>query len=479
MKRIPLLALSLVAAASFAQTTLWNGEDVNGALWSDGSPEIVANPETDGINTSATCIKLSMTANNKLIKIPFMDWVKPAMNGSMRVSLMIKKTTDDNVQIELSNPTDGSKEYWYRVATWYGGSGKWQKLVFDFTPCGAFDHPGLATVTAQTGDVTSPEDVYIDNVQIEPATLVGGQTLAGIADGSLTGDLTLSGAWMKGSCVNTTGEWTDYAYDDFAALRAKLSASATSVDMTGCELKDAYNPFREANSNLIVYADSRLEGDNVVVDGAAETLTLNADHAFNAPKGFTAGRVNMYRPVHQGYSTLCLPFEINAQELGADALATYRGVSGEADKTVTFGIVETVGANTPMLVSSSAYSQDLIFENKTVAATPASLASGEFVGVYAPQGAEGLWGIADGNMFAKGGAEASLKAFGAYLNMPSAASLVMDVTSGIGSVRLSENAGISVYNINGVKVSGVKTAADLSGLAKGLYIINNKKVIVR
>ena len=56
------------------------------------------------------------------------------------------------------------------------------------------------TITAQTGDVVGEQDVYIDNIQIEPATTVNGQLLSKIEPNSLEGVIKLEGAWMKGEC---------------------------------------------------------------------------------------------------------------------------------------------------------------------------------------------------------------------------------------------------------------------------------------
>ena len=118
MKKVFTLCVAIMAsAATFAQTTLWNGEDKELGkeaigFWADGDPEVVANPETDGINTSKKCLKFVMTNDNKVVKLPFHYWLTPSLEGSTRVSLMIKKSQAENIQIELSDPTDGSKGYW-------------------------------------------------------------------------------------------------------------------------------------------------------------------------------------------------------------------------------------------------------------------------------------------------------------------------------------------------------------------------------
>ena len=152
------------SAATFAQTTLWNGEDKELGkeaigFWADGDPEVVANPETDGINTSEKCLKFVMTNDKKVVKLPFREWMTPSLQGSTRVSLMIKKSQAENIQIELSDPTDGSEGYWKKVASYYSEAGKWQKVIFDYTNNGSFDNPGIMTITAQTGDVVGEQEV--------------------------------------------------------------------------------------------------------------------------------------------------------------------------------------------------------------------------------------------------------------------------------------------------------------------------------
>lgn len=102
MKKFTLVALAMMASAScFAQTTLWDGENPEisnkdyAGFWSDGKPELCDNPETNGINNSAHCLKFTISNDNKVVKLPFREWITPSMNGSKRVSLMIKKGTNE------------------------------------------------------------------------------------------------------------------------------------------------------------------------------------------------------------------------------------------------------------------------------------------------------------------------------------------------------------------------------------------------
>ena len=481
MKKIFLLALSLVATTGFAQTTLWDGETAANGLWGNGSPEVVDNPEKDGVNPSEKCIKFTMTNDSKIIKIKFADNIQTKLNGSTRISLMIRKAQDENLQIELSDPWDGSAGYWEKVAAWYGGGGKWQKVVFDFASNPAFDSPGLITITAQTANVDGSQEVYIDNIVIEPATRVNGELLSEVADGSLTGSVKLTGAWMKGDCQNADGEWKRYDYDDFAALKAKLSPSVTSIDMTeNVVLKDAYNAFLDVNPNVIVFSDEYVDGDNVAVGGVANNVVIKESGAFGVPTGFTANSVTVEKPLSTGYNAIVLPFDVTAAELGAEALSTCAGVSGDGtDKTVMLADAETVAANTPMVASVAEAKQSLTFGGKEFKATTATPASDAFKGVYAPQNGNGLWLIGGDGTFSQGADGAQVTAFGAYWDVPGATSLNLDTSTGITGVEAVSGQTVDVYTINGVKVRTAEAAKALEGLPRGLYVVAGKKYVVR
>ena len=251
MKRMLLLAVMFAATVCNAQTVLWDGEDESitsrnefGGWWDRGNPSVVDNPEKDGTNPSAKCLKFTMTGNDfgqKHLACPFRDWMTPNLDGGRRISLMIRKATNDNVMIELSDPTNGADNYWEKTAAWYGSEGKWQKVVLDFsTNVNLNDFPGVLAITAQTGDVTEPQEVWVDNLVIEEPAKVGGVKLADVADNSLAGEVKVTGSLMRGDCQNTNGEWFRVDYDDFAVLLAKLSVDATILDVTEVTLKDPY-----------------------------------------------------------------------------------------------------------------------------------------------------------------------------------------------------------------------------------------------
>lgn len=499
MKKIFTFSFALMASATmFAQTTLWDGENqeigTQGGLWADGSPTVVENPEKDGINTSNKCLKFTMKNDSKVIKIPFREWITPSMDGSKRISLMIKKPQNENVQIEISDPTNGSDGYWKKTASYYSGDGKWQKIVFDFSTNGDFDYPGLMTITAQTGDLEKDQDnvyinqdVYIDNVEIEPATKVNGELLSNIQDGSLNGKIALSGAWMKGECQNADGEWQKVEYNDFGKLAAKLGDNANSIDMRGTITKDVdVNGMRGDHSNVLVFADEAYSANNVVNNGKCANLVLNEAQAFASPEDFDAENVSITRPSYAGYNSMCLPFWVSKEDMKANNLLIYKeNIEEDNQVKINFETKDAIDANVPFIAElGSDATEPLTFKNKGIVNTPASLGD-TFVGTMAPMSGEGKYGLGTDNQFHKGGAQAKFNAFHAYLKLPesqSAKAFVLAIdgeTTGISAITNNgKSEAVKVYNLQGCQVATATSTKDLN-LPAGIYIINNKKVVVK
>ena len=502
MKKFTLIALAIMASAtSFAQTTLWDGENTeitnkndNAGFWGDGSPTLVENPETDGINNSTKCIKFTMTNASKVVKLPFRDWIQPSMNGSKRISLMIRKNVNENVMVELSDPTDGSAGYWKKQVVYYTGEGKWQKLVFDYTANGNFDNPGIMTITAQTGDVNGDQDVYIDNIVIEDAPKINGKLFSEYnAEKKITGDVKLTGAWMKGSSMNADVDpWQGNTYNDYEYFHNQAD-NITSVDIRDAQASDVdVNQFFK-NPNTIVYANEAYNHVNVVANQnftnpnnenvtalyAAKGLELTDAYAFSCPEAFTAANVKLTRAVREGINSFVLPFYAGASELGADALATFNEVK---DQSVYFTKADHADANVPFITDNAAENDVFTFNNnqKYVEATPASFDKA-FKGVYAPQSAEGLYGInADGNLQI-GGKKATINAFHAFYQaaegqaVPAKISFEGEAT-GINSVAATTVANGAVYDLSGRRVAEKLAGASL---VKGIYVVNGKKVVVK
>lgn len=437
-----------------------------------------------GINNTEKCVKFRISGkewNNGSIGFNFPNGEAGLdVSQCKRFSIMIKKSTNSVVKVQLAN---GKAKYWKNIAANYTGNGEWQKLVFDFSVHSSVfkdNNPVEMAIYPDVDGENTNEDIYVDNIVLEANPTVGDKSLwyDATKDGLLTGNLKLTGGYFKTTCMNADNNMEKLNIDDFDELNKKLSANVTSIDMRkastiGVDINQFFK-----NPNTIVYANEKYDHANVVVDGNAASLELTDANAFNAPEDFTATTVKLTRDVQKGINSFVLPFAVTADELGATKVATYDSYDKDGDKKAYFNPVEEVAGNTPFLTMDVAENKAtgvLTFDNKAIAVTPKTL--GEyFVGVYAPQSAANMYGIDDNGLLHKGGAGATIAAFHAYLN----------VTNGTEPTRVAFN-GSTPTAINGVAADKVADTAvyDLSGrrvygkLQKGLYIVNGKKVVVK
>lgn len=408
----------------------------------------------------------------------------------------MKKDENSNVRVELTFK-EGENNVYKKVVAWYDGAGEWRTLYFDFSTNNASDEPTEIAIYPTTDNFDGEKVVYVDDIQIEDLPKVGDAYLCDQTDGLLTGNIKLNGTWIKGECQNADGEWQKVEYDDFKTLNSKLSTNVTSVDMRSTVTKNVdVNQFFK-NPNTIVYADEAYDHANVVAKQnftnanneevtalyAAKGLELTDANAFSCPDAFTAANVKLTRNVREGINSFVLPFYAGADELGADALATFK----EADASkVSFTKADHADANVPFItvgLKDAAENKEFTFNNnpKYVEVTPTSFEKA-FKGVYAHQSANGFYGIdADGNLH-KGGAAATINAFHAYYLPADGAEAPAKISfdgeaAGIDAVTTtSTSANGAVYDLSGRRVAANLAAAKL---AKGIYVVNGKKVAVK
>jgi hypothetical protein len=225
-------------------------------------------------------------------------------------------------------------------------------------------------------------------------------------------------------------------------------------------------------------------------------------YTFGVGEDFTADKVwfdrdfalKQYGDRTYSMSTICLPFAMDASDLqkfNVDKAHRFDYANGNK---ATFTEVYSTEANTPYLIEPSAavhaHETPLEFTNKIIPAS--NMANGNFIGTYRYQT---LQETKDGytnyifgsntkkfNYVAPSGA--NLKPFRAYLrsmNSNDAKSFSLyfsdDTVNGIDQAIVSEENGEApVYTIDGQLVN---RTGDLSGLRKGVYIRNGKKIIIK
>ncbi len=487
MKKVFTLCVAIMASvAKFAQTTLWDGENCNegtdGGFWERCNRSVVVNPQKNDVNQSGKCLEFKITGN---------EWnngsaaigLSTSSFESKRMSLMIKKDYNSNVRIEIK-----CNDVIKKVAAWYGGSGAWQKLYFDFSTNGVEGNPTEITIFPTTDAVDREQTIYLDNIQIEDAPKVNDNLLSANTD-NLEGVIKLSGTWLKGVCQNADdSKWKEVDYNDFATLANKLSNKPANIDMRGCIVKDAdINAMRGDNSNILVYADEAYEADNVVKDGKCANLVLDDTKSFMVNEDFQATNVILKRSVNAGYNTMCLPFWVSKEDMKAASIATYKEIVDKEDNNsvVTFEKADHVDANVPFVANYNEAVTEFTFTDKGVVNTNNGLGT-TFVGTYIPGNVEGKYNLASDCTFKKGDAEATTNAFGAYLELPEgyeAKTLSLGYTdgelAGIESITTSfGNKGVKVYSLQGNQIATASSMSELH-LSNGIYIINNKKVVIK
>ena len=215
----------------------------------------------------------------------------------------------------------------------------------------------------------------------------------------------------------------------------------------------------------------------------------------NTIENVDVANVNVSRAIKVGFNTVCLPFDLTANQVaaafgaGTEVYEFSENSANPDDVTINFNknVAGTISANVPVLVKATAASSAQTFEGvQVVAPTTDIKAIGtftNFIGVYAPVTvAENDYFVGrnnEGNAYIyKSAGTTNINAFRAYIDAQNAQSarisLFIDgegMTTGIEGLMKEESqkAG-AVYDLQGRKVANP---------SRGLYIINGKKVIVK
>lgn len=208
--------------------------------------------------------------------------------------------------------------------------------------------------------------------------------------------------------------------------------------------------------------------------------------------------VTLNRTLTTHWNSIVLPFAVNKKQIAAQfgegtVIAAYKDATiDETSTTLNFEVVDEMQANVPYLIKPTQAGSTYTFEG--VAIKPAdNLEAGEgeikFVGNYenGKQLTEGDYFIdANRNLFYSANGTETMKAFRAIFVSTAAApakAMFFSIrgnsgeTTGIEDVKTLAGKTFDVYSIDGMLVR--KNATSLSGLAKGVYVVNGKKYIAK
>lgn len=197
--------------------------------------------------------------------------------------------------------------------------------------------------------------------------------------------------------------------------------------------------------------------------------------------------VTLSRTFPAGWSTICLPFATSTAMFGTDVKA--QAFESADDNGLNFEEVTKLDANKPYLIYFPSETTTPVYLSADVkTTTPVSVTFGDFTfcGSYkASISMADKYGVADQGNVQKlmlGGKDSTLKATRAYFtksgDQPAMININLDGNAtGIENIEQNQADIYDVYNLQGQLIR--KNATSLNGLAKGIYIVNGKKVMVK
>ena len=302
---------------------------------------------------------------------------------------------------------------------------------------------------------------------------------------------------------------TDFKYITFDTNNSEITDYSTL----------AINP---TNPNALIYlpTGATLSKDNVVIGSSCANLVLADGHDFVCPTSFTATKATYTRNcyIDGGWETIVLPFSVT--DIKSDGTSvkgdyTVEGYTSTSGTTVKFteltSITDWQADNAYILKHNSVETgtQECTFEGAgTIAATPANA---DFTGTYtliSNDLAAGNYVLnAAGTEFGPLAAStetATIPAFRAYLkkgNGPNPAKYSVEHDDGATGINNAQQAStiiyadgesiiinsekaqtVNVYSIDGRKAYNTiaeEGTTTINGLPKGIYIVNNQKVILK
>lgn len=274
-----------------------------------------------------------------------------------------------------------------------------------------------------------------------------------------------------------------------------------------------------ANKNCLFYITANqkptssynpIYGRNLVIDGVAEKMTVDAAYGFYAPEAFTAKEVSYARTFAngnnddgKGWETIVLPFEVNSVKQGTKNLKWFKSandkrchfwlmeLTGATSDALTFDYATTFEANKPYIVSVpgnkwgdnwNLVGKEIAFRgvNVDVPVTvlePVVYGGKEFTPTFTTITANGYILNADGTKFAKG--EGTVKGYNAYFAGDAASANALQIvingqeTDGIDTINNEEELRMDnqpVYNLNGQR---------LEQKQRGVNIVGGRKIVVK
>ena len=246
------------------------------------------------------------------------------------------------------------------------------------------------------------------------------------------------------------------------------------------------------------YAGSKLSSRGVIIkynNSQLEILPLTKydiiyhfdEAASNAVGAAADVKVQLKRTLSKDYwNTFCVPFSMKAEQIkttfGEGTKVTeYASTEGT---TLNFTEATAITAGVPYLIKPATTTANPAIEGVTIAAGDAQEKGStyKFIGIYSPKalatnGTELFIGT-DSKLYSPAEGKNTINGMRAYLNVPAGTegarlNILGEMVTAIDGVSLNGNDEVKVFNLKGQRVGNTT-----KGLAKGIYVVNGKKMVI-
>ena len=312
----------------------------------------------------------------------------------------------------------------------------------------------------------------------------------------------------------THGSFADYTCDLVKVSKGVVDNNGTDVKLMNQDVEYAvfHNKFEINYSNPFNSAEVDVTGIVIpyVANGSTETIieiapTNKYDIVYRFSENdetthvgaVSDAKVAIERTLSNKYwNTLCLPFSLSADQIkatfGGGTIITEFDDVNEEGTVMTFKEATSIEASKPYLFKPANTVKNPVFEGVTITSSDAGSVTVTntngnyaFVGTYSKKDMatdqSEVFITTSGKLSYPAEYTNTIKGMRAYIMLPTTANAKafnLNIGGEATSIDTIDggllNGNATIYNLNGQKMS-----SDISGLAKGLYIVNGKKMIVK
>lgn len=369
---------------------------------------------------------------------------------------------------------------------------------------------GMPIISATTNLVAPSVVIAVRAAKTAAATQIGGKLR--IANFTITGATHTTDA---NGAMKCSGEWTA---EQLAGLNL---ANITSLDLTTIAIPSDATLDANKNPNCLIYISQDATAPNtwknvVKINGengiAESEIRITDNHPFFNTQYPISGTVIYERNYpYTGSGSLCLPFPITNLPEGIKV----QEFTNSTGTTVYFNDLEegtSLQANTPYIVDITSNGTKSFAGTEipvTIAEPAVTHGAYTFKGTFTniPDATDLYILDPTGTGFAIGTSENTIPAFRAYITNDGSQKTPDKLTRGTGgggTTNVSEHINngsllftsengllhiisdkaqlVQLYNLNGQKVKDIELTDGnntISGIAKGIYVIKNQKVVIK